>query len=200
MQAETNVSHNDKYRLNNSRQKINKHIANFIMIKKIISGGQTGVDQAALTAAIECHVAHGGWCPRGRLAENGSIPSQYQLTQTQSSDYDVRTRLNIEDSDGTLVLLPSHTKKITDGTLLTMQYAQQKNKPLLVIDLSIEARIDKVIHWVQKNHIAVLNIAGPRESQSPGIYQDSLNFLKKIIPDLILHTDKTQDHLCAAKL
>lgn len=155
------------------------------MIEKIVSGGQTGVDQAALEVAIKLNIAHGGWCPKGRLAENGVIPSKYSLTETESGDYSVRTKLNIRDSDGTLILLPNTTKKITDGTVLTIQEAKEKDKPHLIIDLSKNPDVESIAQWVRENNIKTLNIAGPRESQSPGINKLSLEFLEKAIAALL---------------
>ena len=158
------------------------------MIKRIISGGQTGVDRAALDAAIELNIPHGGWCPKGRLAELGTtIPEKYILKETDSPSFGKRTRLNIRDSDGTLVLVPSIPipQEITDGTLLTIKEVQQKKKPHLMIDLSGTLNIDAIINWVKKNDIRILNIAGPRESQSPGIYLQSLEFLKRALPLLL---------------
>lgn len=96
------------------------------MLKKIISGGQTGVDRAALDAAILLKIPHGGWCPKGRLSEVGKIPDKYLLKETESSDYSERTKLNIHDSDGTLIFVPSTPIKVTDGTLLTIQKSKVK--------------------------------------------------------------------------
>jgi hypothetical protein len=103
------------------------------MIEKIVSGGQTGVDRAALDAAIEQSISHGGWCPKGRLSESGKIPDKYSLKETISAEYDERTVLNVEQSDGTLIILPNKTINITDGTILTRDTANKKNKPLLTI-------------------------------------------------------------------
>ncbi len=158
------------------------------MIEKILSGGQTGVDQAALEIALQFNIPHGGWCPKGRLAENGTIPPQYKLTETASSDYSVRTKLNIRDADGTLILISHHAGEITNGTLLTIQEAKEKKKPYLVIDLSQDGDIDAVVQWASDHDICVLNIAGPRESQSPGINKISKAYLEKILPLLSVPT------------
>jgi len=151
------------------------------MIKKIISGGQTGVDQAALTISMKLNIPHGGWCPKGRLSESGTIPMQYKLTETLSSDYSVRTKLNIQDSDGTLILLQSNIEKIFDGTILTAQYAQETKKQYLLINLAETLEITEFTQWVIENKIKILNIAGPRESQSPGISELSMVFLEKAL-------------------
>ncbi len=158
------------------------------MIEKIVSGGQTGVDQAALEVAIKLNIPHGGWCPKGRLAENGTIPSKYSLIETESSDYSVRTKLNIRDSNGTLILVLKNPKEITGGTILTIQEAKEKKKPHLIIDLSKSPDVELIGQWIRENNIKVLNIAGPRESQSPGINQLSLTFLEKTINALLSKT------------
>ena len=107
------------------------------MIEKIIAGGQTGIDRAALDVAIELNIPHGGWCPQGRLAELGqTIPEKYLLQETKTSDYSERTKLNIQDSDGTLILVPELPLTIKDGTLLTIKQVEEKNKPHLIFDLS----------------------------------------------------------------
>ncbi|MEM8864117.1 MAG: putative molybdenum carrier protein [Planctomycetota bacterium] len=137
----------------------------------IISGGQTGADRAALDFAIEHHLPHGGWCPRGRLAEDGPLDDRYQLRETKTSKYDERTRRNIEDSDGTVVFSP--TSKPTGGTQLTLDYARRRGKRVLHLVASAEKPI--VAHaaalqgWIATHRVRTLNVAGPRESQSPGI-------------------------------
>jgi len=156
------------------------------MIKKIVSGGQTGVDRAALDAAIKLNIPHGGKCPKGRLAElDETIPLKYNLIETESSDYSERTKLNIDESEGTLIFVPSMPIKVTDGTNLTTQYAQEKNKPHLIIDLSKEIDMRLIIDWVIKNRIETLNIAGPRESQSKGIYKQCLPLFNQIFNILL---------------
>lgn len=156
------------------------------MIKKIISGGQTGVDRAALDVAIKLNIPHGGWCPKGRLSESGKIPQKYLLQETESSDYSERTLLNIKDSDGTLILVPTVPIKVTDGTILTLQEVDKQQKPFLVIDLSKKIEIDLIADWIKDNCIETLNIAGPRESQSSGIYQKSFDLLNIVLDSLSL--------------
>lgn len=141
---------------------------------KIVSGGQTGVDRAALDIAIYFKISHGGWCPKGRLAEDGTIDSQYNLIESVSSDYSERTKLNIRDSDGTLIIIPSKVT-ITDGTILTVEEVKKNKKTYLIIDLEeIESKNEEINAWINTNNINVLNIAGPRESQYPGIYNTCL--------------------------
>ncbi len=100
---------------------------------EIVSGGQTGVDRAALDAAMFLGWKHGGWCPRFRMAEDGRIAKRYQLRETESTDYAVRTERNVELGDGTLIL---HGGVISGGTRLTIGLSKRKRRPLLIVDLS----------------------------------------------------------------
>lgn len=164
------------------------------MIGKIISGGQTGVDRAALDVAIDLDIQYGGWCPKGRLDENGTIPSKYknleELNGTFSNDkenYDTRTKKNIQNSDGTLIILPSLSllTRIKDGTFLTIEEASSSKKPYLIVDISAGAEaINLCTNWMRENDIITLNIAGPRESNCPGIYSLSREFLRNLISEL----------------
>src|SRR5205823_7624375 len=137
---------------------------------KIISGGQTGVDRAALDVALELDLPCGGWCPRGRRAEDGPIETRYPLRETPSALYPVRTRWNVRDSDGTLILVRGRPDR---GTALTRELAEAMRKPLLVVDLDDELCPDAVRRWIEQNGIAVLNVAGPRESSQPGIHAEA---------------------------
>jgi 23S rRNA pseudouridine1911/1915/1917 synthase len=143
----------------------------------IISGGQTGVDRAALDAAIAIGIGHGGWCPAGRLSEDGTVPSRYDLRETESSEYPVRTEQNVIDSDATLIL---YEDRLKGGTLLTRRICRRLAKPHLVV------RIDRddpggTRHWLAEQRPATLNVAGPRESTAPGIFQRSLVFLLRVL-------------------
>lgn len=161
------------------------------MIKKIVSGGQTGVDRASLDVARTIGVPHGGWCPKGRKAEDGVIPGVYQLYETSTDDYSERTKLNIKDSDGTLILVPSTPIKVTDGTILTINEVKERNKPFYIVDLSSNQNyLDDLAKWVKENNIEILNVAGPRESQSPGINQKAKIFLTKSIQFLLAQTNE----------
>jgi len=146
---------------------------------KIISGGLTGVDRAALDVAIKLNIEHGGWCPKGRIAEKGGIiPLHYQLEETKSSNYEVRTKLNIEDADGTLIIVPDVEEALTDGTALTLDYAKKIAKPHLVVDARDKTiSSEHILEWLQENVIVILNVAGPRESKSPGIYERTCELL-----------------------
>ncbi len=152
------------------------------MLNKIISGGQTGVDTAALDVALALGIPHGGWCPRGRLREDGIIPLKYNLQETVSHEYSERTKLNIRDSDGTLIFLP-RDKNIGDGTVLTIDEVKKINKPYLIIDGFADEQLAQIKRWLEINAIEVLNIAGPRESQSMGIYTESFIFLKHLFAE-----------------
>lgn len=148
------------------------------MIQKIISGGQTGVDRAALDAAIFLNMSHGGYCPKGRKAEDGIIDPKYKLVETNVQDYHQRTELNVLNSDGTLIF---YKHLITGGTLLTLKKCQQHQRPFILIDLDIhqgKELFDKMNEWVLSFQIQILNIAGPRESKQ-AIYQDVFDLLKE---------------------
>lgn len=148
------------------------------LIRKIVSGGQTGVDRAALDIALALGIPCGGWCPRGRVAEDGAIPARYPLQETGSHDYAERTRRNVIDSDGTLILAIG---ALQGGTLLTAQLAEKSGKPCLVVDLASPPEPGKVDSWIRENQISVLNVAGPRESQHPGIHALAGGFLIEIL-------------------
>jgi hypothetical protein len=145
---------------------------------KIVSGGQTGVDRGALDAAIALGIPHGGWCPRGRLAEDGRIPDNYDLRETDSSEYTIRTEQNVVDSDATLILCLG---QLSGGTKLTLQLAQRHQRPHLVIDLDHPRLPEEVRRWMQENRVQVLNVAGPRESQSPGIAARAGEFISRVL-------------------
>lgn len=141
---------------------------------KIVSGGQTGVDRGALDAAIELGIPHGGWCPGGRLAEDGTIPPRYRLTETDSPEYHVRTEQNVLDSDATLILCRG---PLRGGTKLTRELAERYAKPCLVVDLDQPPEPDAVRLWIVESRADTLNVAGPRESQSPGISARTAEYL-----------------------
>ena len=150
------------------------------LIEKIMSGGQTGVDRAALDWAISAGVKHGGWCPNGRLAEDGSIPSQYDLTETPSEDYAVRTQWNVRDSDATVIM--SMHKTISGGTALTQMLAVALGKPWIHVhaDLGIDPATSQVRDFLCEHSAKILNVAGPRESEAPGVGQFAKDVLSRI--------------------
>ena len=139
-------------------------------IKKIISGGQTGADQAALDVAIKYGIDHGGWISRGRKTENGPLPAKYNLTEMKSRRYKKRTRQNVIDSDGTIIL--SHGE-LTGGSQYTLKMAKKHKKPFIYFDLNETPAYQAIsdIHlWIKKNQIETLNVAGKRASKDPKIY------------------------------
>ena len=149
------------------------------MLERIVSGGQTGVDRAALDVALSRGLQCGGWCPKGRLAEDGRIPLSYPLRETPSPAYEERTAWNVRDSDATLVLTwgpPS------EGTAFTMALAKEMLRPHLVTDLANnDAAAEQAAQWLRENHIAILNVAGPRASKSPQIYEQAAAFLHSML-------------------
>ena len=149
---------------------------------KIISGGQTGVDRGALDAAIDLEIEHGGWSPPDRYAEDGKIPERYHVREVSTPDfiehgydygdlkdhYRLRTFLNVKDADGTLILTP-RPDRLTPGTRLTLSVVRGSGKPCLMLPLADEDAAWRIRTWVKDQQIAVLNVAGPRESKIPGI-------------------------------
>ena len=149
-------------------------------VKKIISGGQTGADRAALDFAMEYGIPHGGWVPEGRKAEDGVIPGRYDLTELPGGDYAARTVQNVIDSDGTLIV--SHGR-LTGGSLLTWVAAEKHGKPVLHVDMekliTFDAAID-IHEWMEANDVGVLNVAGSRVSKDPEIYRTTWNVLETV--------------------
>lgn len=138
----------------------------------IVSGGQTGVDRAALDAALAINVPCRGWCPAGRRAEDGPIPDRYRLTETAGPDYAERTLANVRDSDATLILDMSDDPAGgagSGGTRLAAQAAEELDRPLFTARLDTGC-VTEIADWIGAHRISVLNIAGPRESERPGIY------------------------------
>ena len=151
------------------------------MLKKIVSGGQTGVDRGALDAALAREFPCGGWCPKGRKAEDGPIPDRYPLTEMNSASYLHRTRQNVSDSDGTLIL--SATPLLT-GTRATAEYADSVKKPLLVIEPANAEQsetLTRIMEWLEANRIETLNVAGPRGSADPAYAGSAERLLGEIL-------------------
>ena len=150
------------------------------MISKIISGGQTGADRAALDFAIKMEIQHGGWIPKGRLAEDGPLSSKYNLKEMRTKSYPRRTEKNVVDSDGTLIVSRG---RLTGGSQYTMDMAIMHSKPWLHINLNETSSLEaaqKVIDWVLSNEIETLNIAGPRASKDPKIYRAVFELLETV--------------------
>lgn len=147
---------------------------------KIISGAQTGADRGGLDAAIELGLPYGGWIPKGRRAEDGQVPDKYVgLVETTASGYPVRTALNVENSDATVIFARGMGGP---GSQLTREIARNANKPILHMnlnqfpgalaeppDLSVAARV--LYDFIERYNVQVLNVAGSRESSVPGIQQ-----------------------------
>jgi len=149
-----------------------------IGLAKIVSGGQTGVDRAALDAALAAGLDCGGWCPRGRRAEDGAIPEIYPLTETDEETYVARTRRNVEDSDGTLVFAWGGAP--SGGTRLTVEHARRIGRPHLVVDLH-RPSLARIERWLAGRGIRVLNVAGPRESSRPGSYAAARSLMDELV-------------------
>ena len=148
------------------------------MLQRLISGGQSGVDRAALDTAMQLRIPCGGWCPRGRRAEDGPVSSRYPLRETPSASYPERTAWNIRDSDATLVLTRGRPR---GGTGLTVSLARRTGKPVLVVDLEVSSDIEAVRAWLGENRVEVLNVAGPRESEHPGVHAQAVGFLAALL-------------------
>jgi hypothetical protein len=154
------------------------------VIGKIISGGQTGVDRGALDAAIELGIPHGGWCPRGRRAEDGRIPDRYQLIETPESDYPTRTRMNVAEADATLIVV--RRLPLRSGTAATEDIALRFGKPYMiavldVLELGMVPLYMPVRWWLEVGRFETLNVAGPRESKEPGIQAAVKAFLIEVL-------------------
>ena len=149
-------------------------------VREIVSGGQTGVDRAALDVALELGLPCGGWCPKGRLAEDGPIPERYPLRETRSARYQRRTLWNVRDSNATLIL--AH-RPLSGGTAYTERCAQDVERPCLVVapDAGDAAAVARVRAWLAENEVEVLNVAGPRESGAPGIHAAATAFLRALL-------------------
>lgn len=145
---------------------------------RIISGGQTGVDRAALDVALALGLPCGGFCPKGRRAEDGPIPLIYPLEETKSARYAARTWANVGSADATLILSPL---PLTGGTLLTRKACLSLGKPFLVVNPDHRQEVCAVEGWLEEQRVRVLNVAGPRESQVPGIYRLAKAFLLELL-------------------
>jgi hypothetical protein len=156
------------------------------VVRKIVSGGQTGADRGALDAAIDLGLEHGGYCPAGRRAEDGRVPDRYRLIETASADHAERTERNVLASDGTLLVTRGPA---TGGSALTALLAARHRRPLLHLDLdrngadgsSPAAQVDAIREWLATWDIEVLNVAGPRASGCREIAQDVRALLRRVL-------------------
>lgn len=146
---------------------------------KIYSGGQTGVDRAALDFALKHHIPCGGWCPKGRWAEDGIIDKKYPLIETDSADPMVRTIKNVEGSDAVLVFVYD---KMDSGTVAAVDHAEVIDKPLFIVYLKMNMadQEEGFSQFVEENNVRTLNIVGAKESNCPGIYQKTMVFLEEL--------------------
>jgi hypothetical protein len=146
----------------------------------IVSGGQAGADRAALDWAIGHGVDHGGWCPRGRRAEDGVLAPVYRLRETGSKGYRARTVRNVVDSDATLIL---NLGELEGGSLETLRIAERRGKPVRVVQLDSAMSDRDLVElrgWVERHAVSTLNVAGPRESKRPGIYEATGALLRRL--------------------
>ncbi len=155
------------------------------MLEQIISGGQTGVDQAALDVALELGIPCGGWCPRDRWSEAGPIDEHYPLTESPSADPTERTERNVRDADGTLIIARGGVENLTGGTALTRRLATEQGQPMLAVDPTDPGAAEAVTRWIRQHAIRSLNVAGPRASTQPGIGDLAATLLREVLPRTI---------------
>lgn len=153
----------------------------------IVSGGQTGVDRAALVAAMSFSIRSGGWVPKGRFAEDGMVPAGfYSMKELPEGGYRARTRANVRDSDATLILIDA--LPLTGGTAFTAELAESLGKPYKVVNLDAAGAQREIYDWMmsleERPEIGdriKMNVAGPRESKAPGIFEKAKRMLMKIL-------------------
>jgi len=153
-----------------------------VLIEKIVSGAQTGADRAALDVAAELGLAAGGWVPRGRRAEDGTVPQHYEgLVEAESESYEDRTELNVRDSDATVIFSFGPP---TGGSALTVRLAHSSGRPFLVLDLegsTTDEAVASLRTWLAEVRPRVLNVAGPRLSREPRIAAATARILRRVI-------------------
>ena len=149
-------------------------------VLKLISGGQTGADRAALDYAVLVGISYGGWCPKGRRAEDGKLPPKYRLRETSSPAYSQRTRRNVLNADATVIL---SKRPLVGGTALTAQICGRHGKPCLVLSpalpLAVAAR--RLRQFLRENRVRVLNVAGPRASSDSSVYEFTYRLLGRVL-------------------
>jgi Circularly permutated YpsA SLOG family len=146
----------------------------------VISGGQTGVDRGALDAALSVGTPCGGWCPAGRRAEDGTIPARYPLTELSGAGYEERTRKNVEDSDGTLIITFG---RASGGTARTIEVCEKLARPHLIVDAASVPLVESVsqtVQFVTTESIRQLNVAGPRASGEPRGYEFAYALVREL--------------------
>lgn len=150
-------------------------------LRKIVSGGQTGVDRAALDVALAHDLPVGGWCPHGRRAEDGTIPDRYPLKETPSEAYEQRTAWNVRDSDGTLIITDG---VLEGGTALTMTEAKRQGRPVLHVRTTDAVPVPMIRAWGEDHDVRVMNVAGPRSSEAGDIYDAAREILDALLDEL----------------
>jgi hypothetical protein len=164
------------------------------VIQRIISGGQTGADRAALDWAITNNIQQGGWCPAGRRAEDGMVPNSYCLRETPERNYRQRTKWNVRDSDATLII--TSAPELTGGSLFTQEWAQKIDRPCLHVYPCSEWR-EWIRIFFETNPIAILNVAGPRSSGAAGIE----HFVHEVLDEMLANSsDKKRSYDIAPKI
>jgi predicted Rossmann-fold nucleotide-binding protein len=151
------------------------------MLKKIISGGQTGADVAGLDVAIKHGIPHGGAIPKGRLTEDGALPEEYKLEEMATKSYPKRTEKNVVDSDGTVIFTHG---KLTGGSLLTQKKAIEHDKPLIHLDfdkVTVEKAVDLLKDFIQEKSVEILNVAGSRGSKDREIYGKTFQVINEVV-------------------
>ena len=133
---------------------------------RIVSGGQTGADVAALDWAIEAGVPHGGWCPKGRTTEDGVLDARYALTETPGKGYLQRTEWNVRDSDATVIF--TIDDRLDGGSKRTAEFATRHRKPWFHMRSTVHPRY--LAAFVEKHAVVALNVAGKRLSSAPLVY------------------------------
>ena len=156
-------------------------------VRRLVSGGQTGADRAALDVALRLDIPYGGWCPRGGRAEDlpdapGLLRDYPELRETPTEDSAVRTEWNVRDSDATL-LLTDRPDSLSGGTALTRDLAERLGRPLLVTSTSDAEAVRAWLRALREESpgALVLNVAGPRESKEPGLYDAACRLLEQVL-------------------
>jgi len=145
------------------------------MIERIVSGGQTGADRAALDWAIGHHIPHSGWCPKGRKSEDGQLSARYNLKESPSANYLQRTEWNARDSDGTVLF--SIAPVLTGGSLKTQVFAAKHKRPCAHIHAGMPHPDAALLRFIAAHGIKSLNVAGPRASKEPDVYDFTMSAL-----------------------
>jgi len=152
------------------------------MLKKIISGGQTGVDRAALDVALALGLERGGWCPAGRAADDGPIDPQYPLIETSEMDHTVRTGYNVRESNASLLI---YCGVLQGGTAYAVEMARHQGKPVMAIDMENPPAPTEVSEWIHELALTTLHIGGQREASAPGVYTRAYIYIRHCLEDYL---------------